>query len=253
MHKKKILILFLLIFIICGCRANYDVKIIDNDISESFSFYEDNSINWDSVYSLYPSQSTNGTEYIPEQYTYRTLVTNQLNSFTQAFSNEGSKYITKSLINDNSKLGILYEYNYDVSNYSNAYIPSKAFKYFNFLSNDDRYVLSSSIGFKAFDDYKKLDSLTIELSTNHKVAKHNADEVNGYTYRWNIDRTNYSDKNVYVELYKDKYEKGYNNEKNKRQLAKVIKTILIVVLCIAISLFIVIIILRKKANRNNRI
>ena len=138
MHKKKILILFLLIFVICGCRANYDVKIIDNDINESFSFYEDNSIDWDSVYSLYSTQSTNGTEYIPKQYTYRTLVTNQLNSFTQAFSNEGSKYITKSLINDNSKLGILYEYNYDVSNYSNAYIPSKAFKYFNFLSNDDR-------------------------------------------------------------------------------------------------------------------
>lgn len=250
MKNKKFLFL-LLFFVCCGCDVNYRIEIEDNDINEKISAVEYSNIDWDAEYKIVENvdddhvNKTTYREYVNQKfYENESALKNEINSET---------FYNKKIISTKDKLGLEYRYTFDINQYKDSAAVSICFRYFNFLTSDNKYILSTSKGADCFDDYKKLDSLTIELSTNHKVATHNADEVNGYTYTWNIDKTNYSNKSIYVELYKDKYEKGYNSEKNKRQLAKVIRTILIVVLCIAISLFIVIIILRKKANRNNKI
>ena len=249
--KRNILIFIILVLICSGCTVNYKVEIYDDEVSEITKVVESNNIDWDAEYKFNDEFSS----ITDQKITYRQYVEQKFKekeSSLKEFASLDALYSKKVISNEN-ELGIQYSYDYNIGQYNDSYIASTCFKYFNFLTSDNKYILSTSKGADCFVNYKKLDSLTIELSTNHKVAKHNADIVNGYTYYWNIDRTNYSNKSIYVELYKDKYEKGYNDEKTKKQIAKIIRTILIVVLCIAISLFIVIIILRKKANRNNRI
>lgn len=250
--KRNILIFTVLVLICSGCTANYKVEIYDDEVSEITKVVESNNIDWDAEYKIFDD---NFSSINDEKVTYRQYVDQKFKekeSALKEFASLDALY-SKKIISNENELGIQYSYDYPINQYNDSYIASTCFRYFNFLTSDNKYILSTSKGADCFTEYKKLDSLTIELSTNHKVVKHNADAVNGYAYYWNIDRTNYSDKSIYIELYKDKYEKGYNNEKRKKQFAEVIRTILIVVLCIAISLFIVIIILRKKANRNNRI
>ncbi len=249
--KNKKFAFLLLFFICCGCSVSYRIEIEDNNINEKISIIEYNNVDWDAEYKIIENVDD---DYLNKT-TYREYVNQKFYENESALKNgvNSETFYSKKIISTKDKLGLEYLYTFDINQYKDSAAASICFRYFNFLTAESKYILSTNNVVKCFDDYKKLESLTIELSTNHKVVKHNADAVNGYTYYWNIDRTNYSDKSIYIELYKDKYEKGYNNEKNKRQLAKVIKTILIVVLCIAISLFIVIIILRKKANRNNKI
>ena len=222
--KRNILIFIILVLICSGCTVNYKVEIYDDEVSEITKVVESNNIDWDAEYKFNDEFSS----ITDQKITYRQYVEQKFKekeSSLKEFASLDALYSKKVISNEN-ELGIQYSYDYNIGQYNDSYIASTCFKYFNFLTSDNKYILSTSKGADCFVNYK---------------------------YSWNIDKTNYSNKSIYVELYKDKYEKGYNNEKRKKQFAKIIRTILIVVLCIAISLFIVIIILRKKANRNNRI
>ena len=63
-----------------------------------------------------------------------------------------------------------------------------------------------------------LDELTINLKTNHKVVSSNADEVNGYHYKWHITRESKNDAAIMITLKKNKYVFNYENEFVKKIL-----------------------------------
>ena len=69
--KKKIILLIIL-FLVTGCSANYDIEIYNNTIKEDMEYFDFDSSNWD----------------IEAQYglTYRTLVTESINYPYPAFN-----------------------------------------------------------------------------------------------------------------------------------------------------------------------
>ncbi len=237
---KKIILLLGMVILLSGCSATYDIEIYNNDINEQLSFWDDSS----KIVELDGEEE--GTEEQIEPLNYGKMVDNFYKEQVQAFDNEGSIFLKQKKLTDHYKYGIKYSYKYSTDNYKNAYIPNTLIKYFNFLKEKNIYILSTGEGATAdiYNEHKTLDNLTIHLKTNHKVKNNNADRVDGYNYYWDINRSNYTDKKIYIELdTKDKVN-NYEGE---------ITTTIIIVLSIAIFALIVIIFLNKKRKSNNKI
>lgn len=235
-------IILVLSFILCGCSATYDVEITDNKVIEDFTFIEDASKKNDRNLS---TSNIEGTEYSQGGEVYEKLVNDELKIETQAFVNEGEKYYKKTLI-DSDKYGINYKYSFNLNDYRKSYIANSATNKFNSLySNGILYISTSTeVAKEYFENFKALDDITIHIKSSYKAKKNNADKVDGYNYYWYINRANYKDKNIYIELDKD--DEIFNYEGR-------VTIYLIVGLCIAIFAFVVIIFLSKKRKKINKI
>ncbi|MDY6015689.1 MAG: hypothetical protein SPI91_04455 [Bacilli bacterium] len=233
--KKKFLLLTLIFPFLFGCTVNYDVTIYDNKIDEEATVLVDNNSN--NLLSINAEMST------PTFAKYSEVV--------DTYSSEkipGVDYYNKTRYNSGNLIGINYKFSFDSQNYYDALIPNKCYDKFSFVEDGEYYIFSVGEYNKCFSEINTLDHINVRLKTNHKVVENNSDEIkNGY-YCWNINKNNYKNKPIYVKIYQNKYVIRDQKNHDKR-----IKIILFISLFIAISLFIVIIILRKKANRNNKI
>jgi len=235
MNKIKLLLLITFIFIFTGCTATYEVEIYNDEVRENFSFIETNTSLLDNNYD--------GAMHDYQSYTYGGLIDFELKNDTPVYIDIDSVVYKKKKLSADG-IGINYKASYPLKTYNKSFIGNSSFKYFNFISNNDTYILSTSAGTTVFENYKYLDSVTIHLKTNHKVKDSNADIINGYNYYWEINKNNYKNKSIYLEFYKDKYVFNYENK---------ITIIFIVSIVVAFLIFIVIIFLRRRTNKNNRI
>lgn len=239
--KKNIILIIVLFLFITGCDATYNIEIYNDKVIEEFSIVENNSSIWDR-----PIRSTEdeNSEDTGESKTYRQLVKEEVSRNTQVFVNQGDTYYKKELISTDNSLGLKYNYTYKVSEYKDAYLPKSCFKYFNFIEENQTYILSTSQGFTCFDFYKNLDNLKVVITTNHKVEETNADIVEGDSYIWEIDKTNSANKSLYLELHKTDYVFNYKNRVTYILLGSVL---------VAFLIFIVIIVLRRNSKKNNEV
>ena len=80
------------------------------------------------------------------------------------------------------------------------------YDYFTVLRNNDeesgneQLIISTSAKNYCFEMYPNLESITVNLKTNHKVVSHNADQVNDNNYVWNINKNNASQKTMQIIL-----------------------------------------------------
>lgn len=241
MKNIKYVLILLLIIIFTGCDAKYEIEIYNNEVIEDFSFLETNSSIWDSIINNEVQENSESTE---SNVTYRILLEEESKIKTPAFISGDNLSLEKKLISKANSLGLKTNYDYSVLNYKDAFLPNSCFKYFNFLSNEETYVLSTSEGINCFKDYDKLDNLDIVVTTNHKVKKTNADMIEKDSYIWKVNKENADSTSLYIELYKDDFVFNYKN--------RVVYTVLGII-GVAFLIFIVIIILRKRAKRNNKI
>ena len=235
-------IIFVLSFILCGCSATYNIEITNNKVIEDFSFMEEASKKSEKAVV---GGNIEGTEYESTGDTYENLVNSELRIETQAFASEGSKYYKKTLINS-EKYGINYKYSFDIDDYSRSYIANSSTMMFNFMKDNGTIYLSAPTGIAKdyFENFSTLDNITIHIKSSYKVKNNNADRVDNNDYYWDITRSNYQDKKVYIELDKNKEVHNYEGKYT---------SYLIVGLCIAIFAFIVIIFLNKKRKKINKI
>lgn len=207
--KKKILMLILL-FLVTGCNANYDIEIYNNTVKEDMSFISLDSLEWD-----------NEAQY---GLTYRELVNSSTRYPYPAFSStivdendtiklDGVEYYKNNLISDSTKLGQKLSYHkFTLNNFNDSSIVKKCYKYFNVIEEEDNIILSTSFENKCFDIYPQLDNITVHLKTNHKVVNSNANIVKGYHYTWNLNRDKKDDAAISITLKKDEYIFNYENE-----------------------------------------
>ena len=251
--KKKYLILVLIIILInlCGCTVNYEININDDVVTENMEFYETDS---KKINALYPPDSVSSDSI--EKYTYKQMINFQNLNDEYAFKNNlnPEQIYNKRKIDESNKMGMKYSYAFNINDYTNSNIANSFVTHFSARTSGEFYAVSALDFSSIFSQYPYLNNISVKIKTNHKVVDSTADSTEGNEYIWNITKSNAKTKNVSIKLYKyASYSNKSNNNLSKEKLFSNIRTILIVVLCIAISLFIVIIILRKKANRNNRI
>lgn len=184
---KKI-ILFLIIILLSGCTVEYNIEIKDNKAAEKFIIKVNNS---EKENLKYLHQNDFYVSLVPDEITYDKKETKK-------------KDITQ----------FNYSHEYNLNDYEESNSLSSCFGAHNILYTKKYITISTSTGIKCMkQDYAYIfDSLKIVLKTNHQVKESNADKVDGYIYTWNIDKNNYSNKNIYIKLYKDKYVFNYENE-----------------------------------------
>ena len=193
MRQIKVTILILVIFLVSGCTSNYNVEIYNQEVRVNGMLVESDSTRWNDLVFGIPyyqmiNWKTEGDEESPvAEGIYR--------------------------ISSDNQLGIGLRNNYQLlENYENSPGIKSCYQYFSIIEQDDNIVLSTSLENTCFDDYPNLDSITVNLKTNHQVVSSNANIVDGYHYTWNLYKENKDDSAILITLKKDEYIFNYENE-----------------------------------------
>lgn len=241
--KKKIILLILL-FLVTGCSADYNVEIYNNTIKENLEYLDTIPYNWD-----------NEVQY---GLTYRELVTDSSHYPYPVFSStvvdendtiklDGVEYYNNTLISDSYKLGQKLSYDkFTLENFQDSSIVKQCYQYFNIIEENENIILSTSPNNMCFDLYPNLDSITVNLKTNHKVVSSNASTSSGYHYTWNLRRETKDDSAITITIKKNEYIFNYENEFVK----KVIYFVVIVGIILGVSGFIYYFFKAKQQNSN---
>ena len=212
--KFKYLLCLVLIVILTGCKATYNLEIKNKDFIENISITDNRSLDY--------------------------FKNNKFYAIMDGASN--FKEYNKKVEKDSK---VKFKYSYNINDYRKATILKTCFKAYSVIDEKDYYLLSTSTGVKCAkeEDAVLLDGLKIVIKTNHKVKESNADQVKGYVYTWNIKKDDYDNARIYIKLYKDKYVFNYDNE--------FVITVLIIssiLLIIALLTFIIIKKVKKAGN-----
>ena len=175
MKRIRLLILLVMMFFITGCSCEYNLTIDDDT-------YKENII----VTGLDPDEiiEFNNAKEIPiDKNNYNVELEDSETEFdTYKYVLTGSNY--------------LYDYSFDIYNYSNSTAVSRCFNTFVAEEYEEDIVISTSTGATCFDEYPNLDNLVVNITVDREVESNNADKVNGKTYTWYINRDNASDKSI---------------------------------------------------------
>ncbi len=216
---KKICGLVLLIFLLSGCSASYNITIDNNNEFEE---------------NLYVFSETDKEVENIKKYKMPVLV--------DANDSTGSETIEK--VDGYKYYDISKEPNYinlfttfKNKEYSNSNIIRSCFKYFNFaLDEDNYYIISTSRGFTCIDKYPDLSNVTISIKLPNSVIDVNTENINGDTYTWNINRSNAKNTSIYLK-YKPKEINSNGSKEEKNELFYVL--ILLGVLVVLLIIFII--------------
>lgn len=194
--KRNILLLLIILLTLVGCNAKYEVEIKDDDVIEKKSLIIDKtSVLDDNIY-----------------YTFDKMASKYFLSTDFLLGGEIKEYY------DEDKAIYQKTNTFKLTEFNNSEVFNYCYDAHNVIIEDDYILISTSNVFKCFDIYDELDNVDIVLKTNHKSIENNADEVDGYIYKWHVTKDNYQNKNIYIKLYQDKYVFNYENEFVKKVL-----------------------------------
>lgn len=250
---KKIL-LVLVVVLLCGCTANYDLKIdANNNYYETLTLIEESSDNADKSY-LHTLYLEEYPIYNSEEFMY----------YKPNEKIEGNTYYNKNLYVENN----LYKSEYTATFNNDSYLDSRilvtSFKERNVGYNaKGKYYyleLSNLIIYNAQNNINKV-NVSIEIDSNYVVLYNNATSVNNNVYTWNFDSSNADLKIRYQTL--ENYEESKknnssninnnnqninntnNNQNSRESSVKDLIIIICLLLCFVICLIVVLIISKK--------
>ena len=192
---KKILFLGLLILLMTGCNATYNLEISEDGFKEETTIlsnindinnYYDNDIF--TLKELYDIQSkTYYSAYFNEE---------NFNFYEVDKKQDNIKYYDQSIINDNINYGLKYVGDFKENDIYRSRAINTCYKEVTFNKNDQIYTLVTNGKAECFDAYKLLNEVVINIKTTYRVIYSNADKVEDNTYTWVINRDNYQTKKI---------------------------------------------------------
>ena len=135
---KKKLILLIVLFLLTGCSATYDIEIYNDTVKEKLEFIDTNPSNWDSEaqYGLTYRELVVSSHEYPYPVFNSTIVDEN-----DTIKLDEVEYYDNTLISDSSKLGQKLEYNkFTIDNFNDSSIVKKCYQYFNVIEEDDKIV-----------------------------------------------------------------------------------------------------------------
>lgn len=187
LRLKKFILVFL-ILILCGCNVTYELEIKDNVI------YENSDI-------LVPKEKANNLEK------NGTTLEQEINYTFESFhdvennqeENKTRNFLLEKIDNANH-IGLKYSNQYAYKAYNTSPIIKQCYEDVIIEFNDDILSINTSDYFKCFEYYEYIDNIKISLKTRYDVLAHNADDHEDNYYFWNINKNNYSNKNIKVKI-----------------------------------------------------
>lgn len=204
--KKNFLIIFFLVFLLCGCKVKYNIEFLNDEVYEDFSVILDKT------------KEKNSIKYFDENKLYASLVPDMIE-----YKKEKNETEKNSIFN--------YSYKYNIDNYSDSLALSNCFKAYSVIKEDNYYMITTTEGVKCMtSDYSTIiDNIDVVIKTNHKVISTNADETSRCTYTWHINKDNYEKKSIFLKVYQNKYVFNYK-EKSTFKLILIVSITLIVII-----------------------
>ena len=224
---KKYFLVILCLFLLTGCDVTYNLEIGDNYKEEAVISGDYSSYN----YNLY------------NHYSNKPIPLSKLNPI-QPESNDkldGINYYNKKDLSNAEIINLVFngKFNNDIEN---STILSFGVGDVSVIDKDNKINISVPTDFKAFKQFKDLESVTINIKSKLKVKSHNADKVKGNTYTWIVSRENYNKDQIEMVLNK----KGIINFSNNPMTSFTISLISIVSVC-----FIIFLIVRRRYKNKN--
>ena len=97
-----------------------------------------------------------------------------------------------------------FHYAYDVEKFRQGMFLRRCYEFVNIIDRDNKkkkeLLLSTSDKLLCFDKYDNLDDVRIVITSKYKLKDTNADEVLKHKYIWNINKSNYDEKYIYLLL-----------------------------------------------------
>ena len=232
--KFKYFGLILIIFMMCGCTAEVNLEISDSKIKESvdITFYQDAIYTKDIIKASFRN-------YIPI-YARDVIVDAEED---RPFPN--TKYYEKTETDLGNGYRFNYSYDFNINEYEEARTIKDGFRSYNVSVDQDNGNISISTdnnGLLYFDDYPLLEQVRINIRTNYLVEENNADSVNGNTYTWIFDKDTKKSINMLI-----------NTSTNDNSANIGIENVIFPIICIVLFVFVVLLILFQKNNKNNKI
>jgi hypothetical protein len=213
---KKI-ILLIAITLLTGCTANYDIKILEDKITDNIQIYTDNK-------------------------TVKIASQEQTEKFYQELGNweRGYEYYKRELYTTDKITGYKYTYDFSYNEYDAMSQIRKCYNDFEFTHNEDKIEIKTSEEFLCKNYYKNVNKISINITSEYEILNSNADIKTNDIHTWTITNTNYQNKPIKITLLKKK------NIKEKEAQKLEIKNILIFIIFI---LLIIVLIIQKKDKK----
>lgn len=221
----KKLLLVILIFLVTGCTAQYNLTIDQSTIKENVTVVLPKTIVTDDQLQPYLQ---NGNKVYP--------------------SSSDSSLYKSDLTEDDGNYYLAYEYSHDYEMFNQSMFVKKCYQEVSLKSNEETISLVTSNQFNCIkmEDGAYLDNVDINITTKLKVKSHNADKVNGNTYTWNINESNYQNKPINLEI-----KRPINIEKAIKEAPNY--QLIVIVVIILIILAVATIIVKIQKGRNNKL
>lgn len=215
--KKKYL-LIIIVFLLSGCSAEYNLEFNDSSLVEKIKIGQIDSKYEEELKYLTPYSIINSVQ----QEVYDVDYLNNYLNLT---------------------------YRYGTNNFGFAETFNKCYELSNLSYDDNYYYILTSKEFKclSYEGYQT-DEVTIKFKTNHKVISSNADYVDGSTYIWIIDENNSQNKPIEIKLAKETNNNDDEKKDNKKQ-ENIFVTIAVALIFILILIGLYI---RKKSKKINK-
>lgn len=171
---KKMFLGLILVFLLSGCTAEYNLTIDDIDNMTYDENFEIKSSNYEEVSSIYDSK-------IP--------VNAYDDEFFDSESNdkiEGVSYYDVKSLKKNDAYLVDFHFTFPSNRFDHAAGLKTGFYDFTKTYNEDDKTITLDTGYFDASKFPDLEKLTINVKVLNEVVSHNADEVIGNTYQWTI-------------------------------------------------------------------
>ena len=264
--KKKFLILLVIPFLLCGCKADYTLEIEENYIKETTSLYSDDKDEYNDMYRGVTLEKNLESLSTLKQSAFINTSEDYVSDPEEVESGDiGLPLYEAKKINQTGTVGTSFTYTFGLDNYKDSYAPNVNARTFDYKVDGDTITLKLGDTY-SFTSYKLLDTINvlIKVSDYYDVTNNNAELVNGNEYMWTITRDNYIDKELSITLKAknnsttDSTDAKANNQTDKNdQSTKTTKqdgnNILKIIMFSLIGLFglgVVFILIQKKMNND---
>lgn len=192
---KKILLSIILLLLMTGCTATYEIKVSNEKIYENLTVLESRGKSKEKVDELGNTFET----YAKKYGTKNKIIT----SFYYLYSDQGCvencSYYNNKYINNEENIGYLLSNTFSFEEYKDSAIANELLPGFS-SEYDGRYLtISGGNSWNFINGYNNLDKITINIETNYKITSTNGKKINNTTYQWNVYKGNTDGlKGVYI-------------------------------------------------------
>lgn len=239
MNKFKLVILSIFILFLCGCNANYELNIKDNNVTEKLELINTGFSNQQiEVFTTNPLPIDKNIPSILGA--DETMMENQYDKLP------GVKYYD---INAHGK-DMTVTGEMTIEEYKNSFLASQLFNSVNVNNYDNFISIYGYDGLFATTYYSELNKVNVKITTDKEVIEHDADQVEGNTYIWHFDKDTPNTKTLYIKMDSSKVTKE-KKEKAEAQFSWILVGVFLGVF--AFIIFGILLVILVKGKINNKI